>query len=108
MTNENSNIELNVPFHTEKYWDTFYKENLSLQYDWYFELNLLKTNNFDLKNLNQESEILLLGIGNSSLLDFFIKNKFNYITSLDFSPIIINYLKIKYENIEQTSEYDCK
>lgn len=105
--NINSNVELNVPFHTEKYWDEFYKENPNTNYDWYFELNLIKSNHFDLTNLNPELEILILGIGNSSIIDFFIKNKFKYVTCVDFSSYLTKQLKEKYENKDECLEYDC-
>ena len=109
MTSNNiNNIELNVPFHTEKYWDEFYKENINTNYDWYFELNLIKSNYFDLANINPESEILILGIGNSSIINYFIKNKFKYITCVDFSTDLIKSLKEKHENTNECLEYDCK
>lgn len=109
MTSNNINsIELNVPFHTEKYWDEFYKDNTNTNYDWYFELNILKSSYFDLINLNPESEILILGVGNSLIIDYFIKNKFKYVTCVDFSSHLIKQLKEKYENKEECLEYDCK
>jgi len=108
MTSNNmTNIELNVPFHTEKYWDEFYKENPNTNYDWYFELNMLKSSYFDLTNLNPESEILIPGIGNSSIIEYFINNKFKYVTCVDFSSYLIKQLKEKYENKEECLEYDC-
>jgi len=110
MTNNSNNINnigLNVPFHTEKYWDEFYKESTNTNYDWYFELKAIKSTYFDLTNLNPESEILILGIGNSSIIDYFIKNKFKYVTCVDFSSFLTKQLKEKYENREECLEYDC-
>jgi len=107
-SNNINNIELNVPFHTEKYWEKFYKENPNTNYDWYYELNILKSIYFDLANLNPQLEILILGIGNSSIIDYFIKNKFKYVTCVDFSTYLIKQLKEKYQNKEECVEYDCK
>jgi len=107
ISNNTNTIELNVPYHSEKYWEEFYKDNNSLNYDWYFELNFLKSNYFDLNKINGESEILILGIGNSSIIEYFIKNKFKYVTCVDFSSYLIKNLKEKYENREECLEYDC-
>jgi len=113
MNNENSsgnlnNIELNISFSTEKYWDQFYKENSISNYDWYFDTNVIKSNFFDIKNMKIDSEILLLGVGSSNIIDFFIKNKFKYITSVDFSSYLIKNLKEKYDANKDCEEYDCK
>lgn len=102
-----NNIELNMPFHSEKYWEEFYRENINNIYDWYFELNILKSNYFNFNNLNVDSEILVLGVGNSSVIEYFIKNKFKYITFVDFSALLIKNLREKYESRDECAEYDC-
>ncbi len=112
MSNENfsrnlNNIELNISFSTEKYWDQFYKENSISNFDWYFDTNLIKSNFYDMKNMKLDSEILLLGVGTSNIIDTFIKNKFKYITSVDFSSYLIKQLKEKYEGNNESEEYDC-
>ena len=89
-----------LPFHTKKFWDNFYKNHIQQQeqsnINWYFDLTQYSTSEFSLKNFTKEDEILLVGPGLSSTLDFFESKGFDKITVFDFSEELINILKNKY------------
>ncbi len=89
-----------LPFHQSSFWDNFYKNHL-LQKDpsninWYFDLTTFSTSEFSLKNFSKDDEILLVGPGLSSTLDYFDSNDYEGITIFDFSETLTNYLKQKY------------
>ena len=73
----------------------------------HFDINIIKSNYFDMKNMKIDSEVLLLGVGSSNIIDSFIKNKFQYTTSVNFSAYLIQNLKEKYEGNKECEEYDC-
>ena len=89
-----------LPFHLNSFWDSFYK-NHSKQQDssninWFFDLTTFSTPEFSLKNLSKEDEILLVGPGLSSTLDYLDSNDYNNISIFDFSEELIKILQNKY------------
>jgi len=98
-----------LPFHLSSYWDNFFRnQNLNISFDWYFNLEFYKSNTFNILNWDRNSEIIILGVGNSNIIEYLIKNKFIHVTVVDFSSTLISFLKIKYENLKECAEWDCK
>jgi hypothetical protein len=91
-----------LPFHSNTFWDSFYKNHIQQQdssnINWYFDLTTYSTSEFSLKNFSKEEEILLVGPGLSSTIDYFYSNGFDKITIFDFSEELIKILKNKYNN----------
>ena len=89
-----------LPFHLHTFWDSFYKNHIQQQdssnINWYFDLTTFSTPEFSLKKFSKEDEILLVGAGLSSTLDYFDSNGFDNITIFDFSEELANILKNKY------------
>jgi len=87
-----------IKFHTKEFWDNFYKnrnkENKNI--NWYFDITNIKINDFSLNNLTKEDEILLIGPGLSSILDYLNDNDFDRITIIDFSEELTNILTERY------------
>jgi hypothetical protein len=105
MKNEN----MYLPFHTPKFWNDYYlNDDLNIMTDWYFNLVNYKSNLFDVSKWDRNSEIIILGVGNSNFIDFLINEKFKHVTLVDFSEVLINHLKNKYENLPACGEWDCK
>jgi hypothetical protein len=99
--------DFNIAFYSREYWEDYYKENgFSGTLDWYFELQGINLKNFNLDNLDRNSEIMIVGVGCSSLIDHLASEKFQYITLVDFSRRLIDYLKGKFE--PHCDEWDCK
>jgi len=67
-----------LPFYSQSYWEDFYRDktNISNSYDWYFNLTSIKCNLINLSNLKKDSEILIIGVGNSSKLFMHLMNIF--------------------------------
>jgi hypothetical protein len=86
------------------YWNEFYLsngyENLP---EWYYDFQ--KINYDEINKWNINSEILIIGAGTSSLLEYLSSKKFPYITVLDYSEPVIKFLKRKYEI--EFQEWDC-
>jgi hypothetical protein len=106
-----------LPFHNKDFWDNFYKnlqDNSSI--NWYFDLTKIQLNDFSLANLKKDDEILILGAGLSSTLDYLYNNDFEIITIFDFSEELNKILTQKYQkdwdieplDITILDPYQCK
>ena len=89
-----------LPFHDKNFWDSFYQkhfqQNDSPNINWYFDLTSYSTSEFSLKNFSKEEEILLVGVGLESTLDYLEENEFENITIFDFSEELTKFLINKY------------
>ena len=87
-----------LPFHSKTFWENFYKNHGqdSPNINWYFDLTKFQTNDFSLSNLNKDQEILIVGAGLSSTLDYLDNNGFEDITIFDFSEELQKILTEKY------------
>jgi hypothetical protein len=88
------------------YWNDFYKVNGFDIPDLYFNLELIKSD--IVEKWNPESEVLIIGAGVSSILNYLAERKFTYVTVLDYSPPLIEYLKMKFSRITECQDWDCK
>jgi hypothetical protein len=95
------------PFHLRTFWEDYYKLNIDYPTDWYFDLENFKLKDFDISTWDRNSEIIILGVGNTKLIDYLIVNKFAHVTLVDFSSYLINHLKKKYETLKECAEWDC-
>jgi hypothetical protein len=97
-----------LPFHSKSYWEGFYQQNnLNQSLEWYLDLQKYKSENFDLKKLNPQAELLVLGVGNAKLINYFIESKFSHVTLVDFSVILVQWLRSNYASKEECAEWDC-
>ena len=98
----------NLQFHTKAFWDNFYKNINKDNYniDWYFDLTKVKINDFSLINLSKDEEILLLGAGLSSILDYLNNYEFNKVVICDFSKELKNILTERYNKEWEIECYD--
>lgn len=109
VTSSKQDTITHMPFHTKDFWETYYKQTgFNTNNDWYFPLINLPSKLFDLSSLSKDNEILITGVGTSSILDYLMNNKFIGVTCIDFSESLIKHLKSKYENSKDCSEWDCK
>lgn len=98
-----------LPFHLKSFWEKYYKKiNLDEYDDWYFELHKHRSKLFNINSFELETEILLLGVGNSKMADTFLQKNFTHISMVDFSEKLIDWIKSKYEKNELCEEWDCK
>lgn len=98
----------NVEMHKKEYWNIFYKENNYKTVDWYFELQNLSKNVFDLNSYNRDTEILVIGVGSSSITDILVKEKFSRCIFIDFCQGLIEHLADKYLSNDSLADWDCK
>ena len=95
-----------LPFHTKEFWENFYKnlgqDNNNI--NWYFDLTKLQSKDFSIRNLTKDDEILLIGAGLSSTLDYLDNNGFQNVTIFDFSEELKKILEEKYN---KEWEIDC-
>lgn len=94
--------------HKKEFWNMFYHESKFKTVDWYFELQNLNKSVFDLNNYKRDTEILVVGVGTSSLIDILIKENFSRCIFIDFCQGLIDYLGEKYLSIESLADWDCK
>ena len=87
-----------LPFHSKDFWNFFYKNKVqdNNSINWYFDLTKLQSNDFSLGNLQKEEEILIIGSGLDSTLDFLDNNGYENITIFDFSEELLEILTKKY------------
>jgi hypothetical protein len=90
-------------YHTKDYWDSRYSI-YSTDMDWYCNFNKLSTD-FRVEEILKERfpkkrniHILELGCGNSSMAIDLHNLGYKNISSIDFSSVIINKMKMKYMN----------
>jgi hypothetical protein len=108
--NEGQEMEFNMPFHSKAYWEDYYinYNNLNQLDDWYFDIHFYQSNMFNINKWDKHSEIIILGTGNSKIVDYLLSKKFPHVSLIDFSPYLIDWLKNRYENREDCQEWDCK
>ena len=85
-------------YYESSFWDEFYTSHKNEQIDWFFDFNSLKLNEFKISTIKKKDNILLLGVGLSSISDILYKNEYENVDIIDFSKEVYNYLKSKYEN----------
>ena len=98
-----------LPFHTQEFWDNFYKNHSqdNNNINWYFDITKLQSNDFSIGNLSKDDdEILLIGPGLSSILDYLNNNGFENITIFDFSTELKNILIQKYNKQWEIDAFD--
>ena len=97
-----------LPFHSKAFWDNFYKNQIqdNNNINWYFDLTKLQTNDFSLNNFKKDDEILLIGPGLSSTLDYLDNNNFLNVTIFDFSEELTRVLSEKYNKDNKEWEID--
>ena len=98
---EKSEDEPNNPsldFYDKEFWDNFYKNRNPKvnNINWYFDITKINIDNFSLNLISKDDDILLVGPGLSSILDFFYDNNYKKITIIDFSERLIQFLNEKY------------
>jgi hypothetical protein len=96
---------LNVNFDIA-YWNDFYNINGFDLPDWYFNFEITKPE--IVEQWKPESEILVIGAGVSSILNYLSNKNFPYVTVLDYSPPLIEYLKTVYSKKPECEDWDCK
>ena len=113
MKKEKNNSEqessgLPFEYHEKEFWDFFYKNrNPEVNnINWYFDITKVNIENFSLNNLSKEDEILLVGAGLSSILDYFNDNDYEKITIFDFSEELVKILTDKYNKDWAIDYYD--
>ena len=97
-----------LPFHTKDFWDNFYKNHSKdgNNINWYFDLTKFHSNDFSLRNLSKEDEILIVGPGLSSTLDYLDSNGYQIITIFDFSEELTKILIEKYNKEWEIDAFD--
>ena len=99
-----------LPFHESSFWDTFYQNHIQQQdssnINWYFDLTTYSNSEFSLRNFTKEDEILIVGAGLSSTLDYFDSNEFDKIAIFDFSEELVKILQNKYNKEWEISPVD--
>ena len=114
MKKENTNSEQEsssspaLEYHEKEFWDNFYKNRNSYVHNinWYFDITKVNIDNFSLYNLSKEDEILIVGAGLSSILDYFSENDYDKITVFDFSEELVKILTDKYNKDWAIDCYD--
>ena len=106
--NQNQQLISYLPFHTKEFWDKFYKENDQTNINWYFDITKIKEFNIK-ENISTEDELLIVGPGLTSALDFFKNNGYDKIEMYDFSEQLVKIIKNRY-NLNEDSSWDieCK
>ena len=112
LNQSQSELVTYLPFNANSFWDSFYKNHFQQQdspnINWYFDLTTFSSSEFSLKNFTKDDEILLVGPGISSTLDYFDSNGFDKITIFDFSEELINFLKNKYNKEWEIDPIDIR
>ena len=97
-----------LEYHQKEFWDNFYRNrnpNMN-NINWYFDITKINIENFSLNNLSKEDEILLVGPGLSSILDYFNNNGYEKITIFDYSDELVKILAEKYNKEWAIDLYD--
>lgn len=97
-------------FSSVDFWSEFYRFNKYDTYDWYFPFDKVNLKCFNISKIDKKSEILVLGVGTSNLINNFFENEFTQIIFIDFVQELIDHLSEKYLNHEKISgwNWDCK
>jgi hypothetical protein len=103
---------IDLSFSNETFWNKYYTNNKFSTIDWYFKFQEADLKLFKLSSLPVDSEILILGCGTSSIIDYFLEKKYTRIIFVDFSTSLIDFLTDKYlnkkENASIVADWDCK
>ena len=92
---------------SQSFWKEQHESMNFQQVDWYFEVQKLKFNNFNLLSYNKENEILVVGIGTSSIIDYFSKQGFLHLIFIDYCESLIDNLSEKYLEKHPGWDFGC-
>ena len=98
-------LQTYLPFHQKSFWEDFYKTKVNETLNWYFDITKLEIPEFSVKSISKDDEVLVLGPGNSSFLDYLNENDYDKITIIDFSEELIKNLQNKYKDRSDNWEY---
>lgn len=101
-------LQTYLPFHQKSFWEDFYKSKGNETLNWYFDITKLDIPEFTIKSLSKDDEILILGPGTSTILDYLNDNDYENVTIVDFSEELINNLKNKFKNRSESWEFTCE
>jgi ubiquinone/menaquinone biosynthesis C-methylase UbiE len=87
-------------YSTREYWETRYSSE-STSYDWLLPYSQLRSILLSKLHNNLNSEILILGCGNSRLGEELYQENFHNITNIDFSSTVIRQMQEKYEDLDE-------
>lgn len=106
------NILSTFNFSSQSFWDAYYKRTDFKTNDWYLQIEKIPLKKFNFSKYTSESEILMVGIGTSSIIDYLIECGYKKVIFVDFCEDLINYLSDKYLNNDKyskiTADWDCK
>lgn len=86
-----------INFLSNNFWNQHYLKNKFSTLDWYFDLTKIKLSLFSFSEILKESEILVIGIGTSSIIEYFLINSYEKIIFIDNNKLLIDHLAVKYE-----------
>lgn len=97
-----------IPFHMKSFWEIYYKNLSDIKLnDWYFELQNYQSKIFDFNSIDKDGEVLILGVGNSKLVEYLIEKKFTHVCMIDFSENLNKWMQSKYGSRTECEEWDC-
>ena len=92
-------------YSSHSYWENRYKQEISetaLGTEWYLSPEDLFAQVLQARMFNDhETEILIAGAGSSSLGAYLYKMGFHYITNVDFSQVIVDYMTEKNRALDE-------
>ena len=96
---DSGNTFSNFQFHKKSFWNNFYKKinTNHNNINWYFDITKTKIKDFSLSNISKEhDEILLIGPGLSSILDYLDNNGYTKVTIFDYCEELKKIISEKY------------
>ena len=85
-------------FGLKDYWDKRYIED-EPNYDWFFSWS--QVSSLLAKYIENKEETLVLGCGNSTMSKELIDDGFNFVYSIDISPVVVEKMQKMYKNEKQ-------
>jgi ubiquinone/menaquinone biosynthesis C-methylase UbiE len=90
--------ETNEEYRTREYWESRYAKETRPSYEWFMDYTRIKP--LIMPYLNESSEIMDLGCGNSELAINMYNDNFRNVTSVDFSETVIDKAQNKYPHLK--------
>lgn len=97
---QNQQLLSYLPFHSKEFWNSFYKEKNEGNINWYFDLTKIKEFKIE-ENVTLQDELLIVGPGLTSILDYLKNNDYQLVTMYDFSEELVKIIRKRYDIQEE-------
>ena len=93
-------------FRSRAYWDNFFRERGNEAFEWYGSFAELRAQTISFLGSRKDTSCLVIGCGNSEFSSGLYAEGFHNVRNLDFSPEVIDEMRVKHSTLRPEMLWD--